>query len=84
MLVNIQQPLLKTESAMLLAAENKAETCQGDLSTLANVVTSLAHLSKSKDLSQSSADLSGIDALSNGDASLSEMQQDDQSASDIT
>ncbi|XP_038666872.1 nuclear receptor subfamily 2 group C member 1-A-like isoform X7 [Scyliorhinus canicula] len=84
MLVNIQQPLLKTESAMLHAAENKAETCQGDLSTLANVVTSLANLSKSKDLSQSSADLSGIDALSNGDASLSEMQQDDQSASDIT
>ncbi|XP_043569258.1 nuclear receptor subfamily 2 group C member 1-A-like isoform X4 [Chiloscyllium plagiosum] len=84
MLVNIQQPLLKTESAMLLAAESKAETCQGDLSTLANVVTSLANLSKSKDLSQSSADLSGIDALSNGDTSLSEMQQDDQSASDIT
>ncbi|XP_067860748.1 nuclear receptor subfamily 2 group C member 1-like isoform X3 [Heptranchias perlo] len=89
MLVNIQQPLLKTESAMLLTAENKcfsfqAETCQGDLSTLANVVTSLANLSKSKDLSQSSADLSGIDALSNGDASLSEMQQDDQCASDIT
>ncbi|XP_067914897.1 nuclear receptor subfamily 2 group C member 1-A-like isoform X4 [Heterodontus francisci] len=89
MLVNIQQPLLKTESAVLLSAENKcfsfqAETCQGDLSTLANVVTSLANLSKSKDLSQSSADLSGIDALSNGDASLSEMQQDDQSASDIT
>ncbi|XP_078091331.1 nuclear receptor subfamily 2 group C member 1-like isoform X13 [Mustelus asterias] len=84
MLVNIQQPLLKTESTMLLTAENKAETCQGDLSTLANVVTSLANLSKSKDLSQSSADLSGIDALSNGDASLSEMQQDDQSASDIT
>ncbi|XP_069764432.1 nuclear receptor subfamily 2 group C member 1 isoform X8 [Narcine bancroftii] len=84
MLVNIQQPLMKTESAMLLTTENKAETCQGDLSTLANVVTSLANLSKSKDLSQSSADLSGIDTLSNGDASLSEMQQDDQSASDIT
>ncbi|XP_078276174.1 nuclear receptor subfamily 2 group C member 1 isoform X5 [Rhinoraja longicauda] len=84
MLVNIQQPLMKTENAMILTAENKIETCQGDLSTLANVVTSLANLSKSKDLSQSSADLSGIDALSNGDASLSEMQQDDQSASDIT
>uniref|UniRef100_V9KJF9 Nuclear receptor subfamily 2 group C member 1-like protein n=3 Tax=Callorhinchus milii TaxID=7868 RepID=V9KJF9_CALMI len=89
MLVNIQQPLLETENTMLLSSDIKpysfqVETCQGDLSTLANVVTSLATLSKSKDLSQSSADLSAVETLSNGDASLSEMQQDDQSASVIT
>uniref|UniRef100_A0A8B9C197 Nuclear receptor subfamily 2 group C member 1 n=1 Tax=Anser brachyrhynchus TaxID=132585 RepID=A0A8B9C197_9AVES len=59
-------------------------SCQGDLSTLANVVTSLANLGKSKDMSQSSTELSMIESLSNGDASLSELQQEEQASSDVT
>ncbi|XP_075007449.1 nuclear receptor subfamily 2 group C member 1 isoform X7 [Calonectris borealis] len=62
----------------------KVEACQGDLSTLANVVTSLANLSKCKDMSQSSTELSMIESLSNGDASLSELQQEEQASSDVT
>ncbi|PIO28798.1 hypothetical protein AB205_0109010 [Aquarana catesbeiana] len=62
----------------------KVEACQGDLSTLANVVTSLANLNKTKDLSQSSTELSIMESLSNGDASLSELPQDDQSSSEVT
>uniref|UniRef100_A0A8C5Y7U1 Nuclear receptor subfamily 2 group C member 2 n=1 Tax=Microcebus murinus TaxID=30608 RepID=A0A8C5Y7U1_MICMU len=54
MLVNIQQPLIREDGTVLLAADSKAETSQGALGTLANVVTSLASLSES---------------LSNGDAS---------------
>ncbi|KAL7982533.1 hypothetical protein Chor_010131 [Crotalus horridus] len=60
------------------------ETCQGDLSTLANVVTSLANLNKSKDISQNSDDLSIIENLSNGDTSLSELQQDEHASADVT
>ncbi|XP_078504669.1 nuclear receptor subfamily 2 group C member 1 [Lissotriton helveticus] len=60
------------------------DSCQGDLSTLANVVTSLATLSKSKELSQSNTELSIIESLSNGDTSLSEIQEDDPSNSDVT
>lgn len=62
----------------------QVEACQGDLSTLANVVTSLANLGKSKDMSQSSTELSMIESLSNGDASLSELQQEEQASSDVT
>ncbi|KAJ7417301.1 Nuclear receptor subfamily 2 group C member 2 [Willisornis vidua] len=54
MLVNIQQPLIRDDGTVLLAADSKAETSQGALGTLANVVTSLANLSES---------------LNNGDAS---------------
>ncbi|KAI1234604.1 hypothetical protein IHE44_0003666 [Lamprotornis superbus] len=67
MLVNIQQPLIRDDGAVLLAADSKAETSQGALGTLANVVTSLANLSES---------------LNNGDTS--EVQQEEQSASEIT
>lgn len=67
MLVNIQQPLIREDGTVLLATDSKAETSQGALGTLANVVTSLANLSES---------------LNNGDAS--EMQPEDQSASEIT
>ncbi|XP_015202858.1 nuclear receptor subfamily 2 group C member 2 isoform X2 [Lepisosteus oculatus] len=67
MLVNIQQPLIQADGTLLLATDSKAESSQGDLGTLANVVTSLANLNES---------------LNNGDAS--EMQQEDQSASEIT
>ncbi|XP_062357003.1 nuclear receptor subfamily 2 group C member 2 isoform X2 [Cinclus cinclus] len=67
MLVNIQQPLIRDDGTVLLAADSKAETSQGALGTLANVVTSLANLSES---------------LNNGDTS--EVQQEEQSASEIT
>ncbi|XP_066101752.1 nuclear receptor subfamily 2 group C member 2 isoform X1 [Saccopteryx bilineata] len=67
MLVNIQQPLIREDGTVLLATDCKAETSQGALGTLANVVTSLANLSES---------------LNNGDTS--EMQPEDQSASEIT
>uniref|UniRef100_J3SCT9 Nuclear receptor subfamily 2 group C member 1 n=1 Tax=Crotalus adamanteus TaxID=8729 RepID=J3SCT9_CROAD len=83
MFVNIHQSGLKNEPAVLMAAD-KVETCQGDLSTLANVVTSLANLNKSKDISQNSDDLSIIENLSNGDTSLSELQQDEHASADVT
>ncbi|XP_032554661.1 nuclear receptor subfamily 2 group C member 2 isoform X3 [Chiroxiphia lanceolata] len=67
MLVNIQQPLIRDDGTVLLAADSKAETSQGALGTLANVVTSLANLSES---------------LNNGDTS--EVQQEEQSTSEIT
>ncbi|XP_067855122.1 nuclear receptor subfamily 2 group C member 2-like isoform X2 [Heptranchias perlo] len=84
-LVNIQQPLIRTDSgAVLVAADSKAETSHGDLGTLANVVTSLANLSKGKEDSQSLSDLSAIEALNNGDVGVTDLQQEDQSTSEIT
>ncbi|XP_018418891.1 PREDICTED: nuclear receptor subfamily 2 group C member 1 isoform X2 [Nanorana parkeri] len=80
--VNLQPSAIKTEPVLI--AHDKGEACQGDLSTLANVVTSLANLNKSKDFSQSSTELSIMESLSNGDASLSELPQDDQSSSEVT
>ncbi|NP_001087654.1 nuclear receptor subfamily 2 group C member 1-B [Xenopus laevis] len=82
MLVNIQQSGVKNESILL--TPNKVEACQGDLSTLANVVTSLANLNKSKDLPQTNTEFSIIESLSNGDSSLSDLAQDDQSNSEVT
>ncbi|CAI9544252.1 unnamed protein product [Staurois parvus] len=67
-LVNLQPSAIKTEP-VLITHDKQVEACQGDLSTLANVVTSLANLNES---------------LSNGDASLSELPQDDQSSSEVT
>uniref|UniRef100_A0A3Q1IUJ3 Nuclear receptor subfamily 2, group C, member 1 n=1 Tax=Anabas testudineus TaxID=64144 RepID=A0A3Q1IUJ3_ANATE len=55
---------------------------QGDLSTLANVVTSLAHLNKTREASDSGNDLMGVETLSNGDSSMTDIQGDEQS--DIT
>ncbi|KAK7135242.1 hypothetical protein R3I94_014028 [Phoxinus phoxinus] len=46
MLVNIQQPLIQADGTLLLATD-KAESGQGDLGTLANVVSSLANLNDS-------------------------------------
>uniref|UniRef100_A0A4X2M1T3 Nuclear receptor subfamily 2 group C member 1 n=1 Tax=Vombatus ursinus TaxID=29139 RepID=A0A4X2M1T3_VOMUR len=83
MFVNIHQSGIKSESAMLMTPD-KAESCQGDLSTLASVVTSLANLGKTRDISQSSPELSMIESLSNGDASLSDMQHEAQTSSDVT
>ncbi|XP_038009110.1 nuclear receptor subfamily 2 group C member 1 isoform X2 [Motacilla alba alba] len=83
MFVNIHPSAIKSEPTVLMTPD-KVEACQGDLSTLANVVTSLANLSKCKDVSQSSTELSMIENLSNGDASLSELKQEEQASSDVT
>ncbi|XP_008071283.1 nuclear receptor subfamily 2 group C member 1 isoform X2 [Carlito syrichta] len=83
MFVNIHQSGIKTESAMLMTSD-KAESCQGDLSTLASVVTSLANLGKTKDLSQNSNEISMIDNLSNGGTSLCELHQEMQTNSDVS
>uniref|UniRef100_A0A8C5WD28 Nuclear receptor subfamily 2 group C member 1 n=1 Tax=Leptobrachium leishanense TaxID=445787 RepID=A0A8C5WD28_9ANUR len=82
MLVNIHPPDSKSEQ--LLITPDKVEACQADLSTLANVVTSLANLSKSKDLSHTSTELSIIESLSNGDATFTDLSQDEQSCSEVT
>ncbi|XP_018894854.1 nuclear receptor subfamily 2 group C member 1 isoform X3 [Gorilla gorilla gorilla] len=74
MFVNIHPSGVKTESAVLMTSD-KAESCQGDLSTLASVVTSLANLGKTKDLSQNSNEMSMIESLSNDDTSLCEFQE---------
>ncbi|XP_034446621.1 nuclear receptor subfamily 2 group C member 2 [Hippoglossus hippoglossus] len=71
MLVNIQQPVIQSDGTLLLATDSKMDSCQGDLGTLANVVTSLANLSDSLK-----------ENLNNGDTSDS--QQEEQSASEIT
>ncbi|XP_030712233.1 nuclear receptor subfamily 2 group C member 1 isoform X2 [Orcinus orca] len=83
MFVNIHQSGLKTESTMLMTPD-KAESCQGDLSTLASVVTSLANLGKTKDLSQNSNEMSMIESLSNGDTSLCEFHQEMQTNGDVS
>ncbi|XP_032349503.1 nuclear receptor subfamily 2 group C member 1 isoform X5 [Camelus ferus] len=83
MFVNIHQSGIKTESAVLMTPD-KAESCQGDLSTLASVVTSLANLGKTKDLSQNSNEMSMIESLSNGDSSLCEFHQEMQTNGDVS
>ncbi|KAJ8381527.1 hypothetical protein SKAU_G00023050 [Synaphobranchus kaupii] len=55
-----------------------------DLSTLANVVTSLAHLSKAREMSDSNTDLSLMETLSNGDGSLTEVPAEEQTTTDIS
>uniref|UniRef100_A0A8D3AAY8 Nuclear receptor subfamily 2 group C member 1 n=1 Tax=Scophthalmus maximus TaxID=52904 RepID=A0A8D3AAY8_SCOMX len=68
MLLNIQQPFSKLENTILVpASPDKDDPCQGDLGTLANVVTSLAHLNKTREASDSSNDMMGVETLSNGD-----------------
>ncbi|KAB1270485.1 Nuclear receptor subfamily 2 group C member 1 [Camelus dromedarius] len=83
MFVNIHQSGIKTESAVLMTPD-KAESCQGDLSTLASVVTSLANLGKTKDLSQNINEMSMIESLSNGDSSLCEFHQEMQTNGDVS
>ncbi|KAL6119149.1 nr2c2 [Pungitius sinensis] len=71
MLVNIQQPVIQSDGTLLLATDSKMDPNQGDLGTLANVVTSLANLSDSL-----------RENLINGDTLDS--QHEEQSASEIT
>uniref|UniRef100_H3DF13 Nuclear receptor subfamily 2, group C, member 1 n=1 Tax=Tetraodon nigroviridis TaxID=99883 RepID=H3DF13_TETNG len=82
MLLNIQQPFSKLENTILIpTSPEKDDPSQGDLGTLANVVTSLGQLNKSSD---DGADLMGVETLSNGDSSMTDLQGEEQSASDIT
>ncbi|CAL8261326.1 unnamed protein product [Merluccius merluccius] len=85
MLLNIQQPFPKLENTIMVpTSPDTDDPCQGDLSTLANVVTSLAHLNKTHEAHDGSNDLMGVDTLSNGDSSMTDMQGDEQTASEIT
>ncbi|XP_067090314.1 nuclear receptor subfamily 2 group C member 1 [Osmerus mordax] len=84
MLLNIQQPFPKMENTVLIPASPESnDPCQGDLSTLANVVTSLAHLNKAREVAEGNNDMMG-ETLSNGDSSMTDLQADEQTASDIT
>lgn len=86
MFVNIHQSGIKTESTMLMTPD-KAVSCQGDLSTLASVVTSLANLGKTKDPAPNSNEVSMIESLSNGDTSytsLCEFHQEMQTNGDVS
>ncbi|XP_068595066.1 nuclear receptor subfamily 2 group C member 1 [Brachionichthys hirsutus] len=85
MLLNIEQPFSKLENTILIpASPEKDDPSQGDLCTLANVVTSLAHLNRNREASDSGNDLMGVETLSNGDSSMTDTQGDEQTASDIT
>lgn len=48
------------------------------------MVTSLANLGKTKDLSQNSNEMSMIESLSNGDTSLCEFHQEMQTNGDVS
>uniref|UniRef100_A0AAR2JIN2 Nuclear receptor subfamily 2, group C, member 1 n=1 Tax=Pygocentrus nattereri TaxID=42514 RepID=A0AAR2JIN2_PYGNA len=81
----IQHPVLVFTSQcnlFLIFCQNDA--CQGDLSTLANVVTSLAHMNKSREVTDSSTDLSGMETMSNEDNSMTEVPPDEQNSSEIS
>ncbi|KAM6960825.1 nuclear receptor subfamily 2 group C member 1 [Aplochiton taeniatus] len=85
MLLNIQQPFPKLENTILVPASPEPDDpCQGDLSTLANVVTSLAHLNKARTMNDGETDMMGVETLSNGDSSMTDLQGDEQTASEIT
>uniref|UniRef100_H0VAA3 Nuclear receptor subfamily 2 group C member 1 n=1 Tax=Cavia porcellus TaxID=10141 RepID=H0VAA3_CAVPO len=81
--VNIHPAGVKAESAVLVAPE-KAESCQGDLSTLASVVTSLANLGKTKELSQNGNDVSVMESLNDDDAPLNDCHQEMQTSGDVS
>uniref|UniRef100_A0A8C1KRN1 Nuclear receptor subfamily 2, group C, member 1 n=1 Tax=Cyprinus carpio TaxID=7962 RepID=A0A8C1KRN1_CYPCA len=67
MLLNIQQSLSKLDNTILIpSSPDQNDSSQGDLGTLANVVTSLGHLSKSREMMDSSTDLSGIETMIGG------------------
>ncbi|XP_038583874.1 nuclear receptor subfamily 2 group C member 1 [Micropterus salmoides] len=86
MLLNIQQPFSKLENTIMIPAspDKHDDPCQGDLGTLANVVTSLAHLNKTREASDGGSDLMGVETLSNGDSSMTDIQGEEQTANDIT
>ncbi|XP_062863098.1 nuclear receptor subfamily 2 group C member 1 isoform X2 [Trichomycterus rosablanca] len=85
MLLNIQQSLSKLDNTLLIpSSPDQDDASQGDLSTLANVVSSLAHINRTREMMDSSIDQSGLDSMSNEGGSMSELQQDEQNSSEIT
>ncbi|KAK3517842.1 hypothetical protein QTP70_021005 [Hemibagrus guttatus] len=85
MLLNIQQSLSKLDNTILIpSSPDQNDESQGDLSTLANVVTSLAHMSKSREVMESSADQSGLESMSTEGGSVTEVQPDEQNSSEIS
>ncbi|KAL7827841.1 hypothetical protein AOLI_G00309930 [Acnodon oligacanthus] len=85
MLLNIQQSLSKLDNTIFIpSSPDQNDSCQGDLSTLANVVTSLAHINKSREVTDSSTDLSGMETMSNEDNSMTEVPPDEQNSSEIS
>uniref|UniRef100_A0AAR2IY84 Nuclear receptor subfamily 2, group C, member 1 n=1 Tax=Pygocentrus nattereri TaxID=42514 RepID=A0AAR2IY84_PYGNA len=85
MLLNIQQSLSKLDNTIFIpSSPDQNDACQGDLSTLANVVTSLAHMNKSREVTDSSTDLSGMETMSNEDNSMTEVPPDEQNSSEIS
>uniref|UniRef100_A0A8C2E5M4 Nuclear receptor subfamily 2, group C, member 1 n=1 Tax=Cyprinus carpio TaxID=7962 RepID=A0A8C2E5M4_CYPCA len=83
MLLNIQQSLSKLDNTILIpSSPDQNDSSQGDLGTLANVVTSLGHLSKSREMMDSSTDLSGIETMSNDDSAMTDIQRDE--SNDVT
>lgn len=85
MLLNIQQSLSKLDNTILIpSSPDLNDESQGDLSTLANVVTSLAHMSKSREATDNSADHSGLESMSTEGGSVTDIQPDEQNSSEIT
>ncbi|XP_016143425.1 nuclear receptor subfamily 2 group C member 1-like [Sinocyclocheilus grahami] len=83
MLLNIQQSLSKLDNTILIpSSPDQNDSSQGDLGTLANVVTSLGHLSQSREMMDSSTDLSGIETMSNEDSVMTDIQRDE--SNDVT
>uniref|UniRef100_A0A8C1C1T9 Nuclear receptor subfamily 2, group C, member 1 n=2 Tax=Cyprinus carpio TaxID=7962 RepID=A0A8C1C1T9_CYPCA len=83
MLLNIQQSLSKLDNTILIpSSPDQNDSSQGDLGTLANVVTSLGHLSKSREMMDSSTDLSGIETMSNEDSVMMDIQREE--SNDVT
>ncbi|KAA0721149.1 Nuclear receptor subfamily 2 group C member 1-B [Triplophysa tibetana] len=78
MLLNIQQSLSKLDNTVLIPSSPDQNDCsQGDLGTLANVVTSLGHLSKCREAMDISTDLSGMETMSNDDSVMTDVQRDE-------
>ncbi|MCJ8743207.1 hypothetical protein PDJAM_G00091210 [Pangasius djambal] len=85
MLLNIQQSLSKLDNTILIpSSPDQNDESQGDLSTLANVVTSLAHISKSREVTDSSADQSGLESMSTEGGSVTDVQPDEPNSSEIS
>ncbi|XP_031438350.1 nuclear receptor subfamily 2 group C member 1 [Clupea harengus] len=85
LLLNIQQSMSKLDNNILISTSpDRSDSCQGDLGTLANVVTSLAHLNESREMSDSNADQYGMETMSNGDDSIADVQSDEHNSSDLS
>lgn len=85
LLLNIQQSMSKLDNNILISTSpDRSDSCQGDLGTLANVVTSLAHLNEGKEMSDCNADQYGMETMSNGDDSIVDGQSDEHHTNDLS